>query len=143
MVRNSSSSSAKKQSTTVDLRRKKLAAVVATAVAAVALHWGQYYDKEPRNVSRMTGQEWMEEQLDGHPGVFYDTFGMHKHVFRNLLKVLTEKTGFSDTKHVSAVEQLGIFLYAVITGLSIRKLENRFQRSKDTITKCVAAFSLL
>jgi hypothetical protein len=85
----------------------------------------------------MTGQQFMDEQLAGHPEVFYDNFGMHKHVFRRLLKTLQTKTDLSDTKYVLAIEQLGIFLYAVITGLSVRKLENRFQRSKDTITTCV------
>jgi hypothetical protein len=134
MGRNSSSSLKKHKSTRLQ-RKKALAAAVAAAVASVALYWGHHYDKETRNDSKLTGQEFMEEQLAGHPGVFYDTFGMNKHVFRRLLKALKEKAGFSDSKNVTAEEQLGIFLYAVITGLSIRKLEGRFQRSKDTITR--------
>jgi hypothetical protein len=119
-------------------RKKKAALLSAIAAGAAAVHWGgRHYDKTCRNDSKMTGQAFMDEHLGGHPEVFYDNFGMHKHVFRRLLKELQDKAGLSDTKHVSAVEQLGIFLYAIITGLSIRKLENRFQRSKETITVCV------
>ena len=51
----------------------------------------------------------MQEQLQGHPEVFYDNFGMHKHVFQCPLKALGEKAGLTDSKHVSAIEQLGIF----------------------------------
>jgi hypothetical protein len=34
-------------------------------------------------------------------------------------------------------EQLAIFLYACVTGLSVRHLGERFQRSNDTISKYV------
>jgi hypothetical protein len=67
----------------------------------------------------MTGKQFMNEQLQGHPGVFYDNFGMHKHIFTHLLKTLQEKSNFAASKHVSAIEQLGIFLYAVNKGLSV------------------------
>jgi hypothetical protein len=33
------------------------------------------------------------------------------------------------------IEQLGIFLYAVVTNLSIRKLAERFQRSTETVQR--------
>jgi len=96
-----------------------VAAAIATA-AAVSHYWKRHYKKVKRNDSALTGHQFMQEQLRGHPEVFYDNFGMHKHVFHRLLKALKEKTGFTDSKHVSAIEQLGIFLYAVITGLSVR-----------------------
>jgi len=40
-------------------------------------------------------------------------------------------------RHVPLEEQLAIFLYASVTGLSIRHLGERFQRSNETISKYV------
>jgi hypothetical protein len=62
--------------------------------------------------------------------------GMNKHVFRALLRELI-RHGLHDTRHVSAEEQLAIFLYLAVTGLPQRHLEERFQRSPGTLTKCV------
>ncbi|KAI9448731.1 hypothetical protein BJY52DRAFT_1092491, partial [Lactarius psammicola] len=61
--------------------------------------------------------------------------GLNKHVFRRLLSVLARDTGLCDTRHVSAEEQLAIFLHYARRGLSNRALQERFQRSGDTITK--------
>ncbi|KAH7917968.1 hypothetical protein BV22DRAFT_976376, partial [Leucogyrophana mollusca] len=44
--------------------------------------------------------------------------------------------GYTDSRNgVTLEEQLAIFLYACVTGLSSRHLGERFQRSPDTITK--------
>jgi hypothetical protein len=34
--------------------------------------------KEPMHTSKLTGQEWVEELLDGHDRRFYNQFGMKK-----------------------------------------------------------------
>ncbi|KAI9447358.1 hypothetical protein BJY52DRAFT_1127464, partial [Lactarius psammicola] len=44
-------------------------------------------------------------------------------------------TGLCNTRHVSAEKQLAIFLHYACHGLSNRALQERFQRSRDTITK--------
>jgi hypothetical protein len=95
------------------------------------------FDKTPQHTSKLTGQQWMEELFEGHDRRFYNQMGMEKHVFRQLIKVLQEKAGLGDTKHVTIEEQLGIFLYMAVTGNSNRKMQERFQRSGDTISKCV------
>jgi hypothetical protein len=93
------------------------------------------YEKTPMHTSKLRGQDWMEEILHGHDGRFYDQMGMHKHVFRQLLKELQRKTGLDNSKYVTIEEQLGIFLYTVVTGQSNRKVQEHFQRSGDTISK--------
>jgi transposase len=45
--------------------------------------------------------------------------------------------GHGDTKYVTLEEQLAIFLYTSVTGLSIRHVGERFQRANGTISKCV------
>ena len=55
-----------------------------------------------------------------------------------LVQVL-EHNGIMESRNgVSVEEQLGIFLYICVTGLSSRLVGERFQRSTDTITKYVS-----
>ena len=59
---------------------------------------------------------------------------MMKGTFKALLKVLWA-SGVRDSRYIMADEQLAIFLYASVTGASNQKLQVRFQRSADTISK--------
>jgi hypothetical protein len=43
--------------------------------------------------------------------------------------------GHGDTRYVMLEEQLAIFLYTSVTGLSIRHVGERFQRANGTISK--------
>jgi hypothetical protein len=116
-------------------KRRTRATVLATLGGGIAaIYSGQHLDKRPMNVSKLSGQDWIDELLGGHPTHFRDQMGMAPHVFRKLLQVLRDKVGIADTKYVSAEEQLAIFLYMVVTGLSNRKIQARFQRSADTIS---------
>ena len=121
-------------------KRKRAAALAAALAAAVTVQqrFHSSFIKIPKNNSKLTGQQWLDELLSGHPQRFYDSMGMNKHVFRALLGELI-KIGLHDTRYVTAEEQLAIFLYLAVTGLAQRHLEERFQRSPDTISKCVTA----
>ncbi|KIO14450.1 hypothetical protein M404DRAFT_90975, partial [Pisolithus tinctorius Marx 270] len=43
--------------------------------------------------------------------------------------------GHKNSKFVTLEEQLTIFLYTCVTGLTIRHVGERFQRSNDTISR--------
>jgi hypothetical protein len=43
--------------------------------------------------------------------------------------------GHTNSRHVSLEEQLSIFLYTCVTGLAVRHVGERFQRSNDTISR--------
>jgi hypothetical protein len=58
--------------------------------------------------------------------------GIHRHVFAELIAELREM-GHSNSKYVSLEEQLAIFLYACVTGLTIQHIGEQFQRSNETI----------
>ncbi|KAG0693027.1 hypothetical protein DFH29DRAFT_816807 [Suillus ampliporus] len=93
--------------------KKKWAAVIAITLAAASItqhHYAARYDKTPKNTSKLTSQQRLNKLLASHPQCFYDVMGMNKHVFQALLRELI-KHGLDDTRHVSAEEQLGIFLY--------------------------------
>jgi len=92
-------------------------------------------EKVPMHTSKLRGQDWVEELLHGHDGRFYNQMGMHKHVFKQLLRELQWKVDLDSSKYITIEEQVAIFLYVAVTGQSNRKVQERFQRSGDTISK--------
>jgi hypothetical protein len=91
-------------------------------------------DPEPYHTSALTRQVWVLELLAGHPQHIRCELGMHWHVFVALIKQL-QAFGHTDSRHVSLEEQLSIFLYTCVTGLTIRHVREWFQRSNDTISR--------
>lgn len=90
--------------------------------------------REPYHTSILTGQGWINELLDGHPEHIQTEFGMHKHIFLALVSELQD-LGHTNSKYVLLEEQVAIFLYACVTGLTVRHLGEWFQRSNETISK--------
>jgi hypothetical protein len=99
----------------------------------------QYYhanfDKNPQHTSKLAGTQWMDELLDGHASRIKDNLGISQAGFIYLEDLLIRKSCLRNTKNMGTTEQLGIFLYAVVTDLSMRKLAERFQRSTETIQR--------
>lgn len=91
-------------------------------------------DPEPYHTSILSGRMWVDELLEGHPDRIYCELGVRKEVFRELVRVL-HAFGITDSRYVTLEEQLAIFLYMSVTGLTTRHTGERFQRSNDTISK--------
>ena len=81
----------------------------------------------------LTAQMWVIELLAGHPEHIHTELGVHKHVFYAIIDELRE-LGHTDSKFVTLEEQLAIFLYCFVTGLTVRHLGEQFQRANDSIT---------
>jgi len=109
-------------------------AMLASARDAV-LMYASRFDKVPQHTSILSGQGWIDELSSGHDGRFYNEIGVHKRVFWALLSVLRRDANLDDTRFVSCEEQLAIFMHYAHRGLSNRALQERFQRSADTISK--------
>lgn len=105
------------------------------AAGSEILDYGARFAKIAKHTSMLSGHQWIEELLAGHDERFYNELGLHKHVFRQLLSVLDRDAGLCGSRHVSASEHLCIFLHYARRSLSNRALQERFQRSGDTITK--------
>ena len=88
------------------------------------------------HTSILSGEGWVQELLHGHPERIRTELGMHKSAFRQMIFELRHM-GHSDSKYVSLEEQLAIFLYMCVTGLTIRHVGERFQRSNETISRRV------
>ena len=92
------------------------------------------YVKQPYHTSILSGEGWVQELLNGHPGCIQCELGVTKDVFRQLIHEL-QAMSYTRSRYVSIEEQLGIFLYMSVTGLTIRHVSERFQRSNSTISK--------
>jgi len=105
--------------------------IILTATAAVL---ESFENREPYHTSILTGEGWVMELLAGHPDRIRCELGVSHDVFAALILELREM-GHGNSKYVSLEEQLAIFLYAIVTGLTIRHLGERFQRSNETISQ--------
>ena len=79
------------------------------------------YTQEPYHTSILTGEGWVMELLAGHPERIHCELGVTVQVFEAMIRELWDM-GYENSKHVSLEEQLAIFLYACVTGLTIRHL---------------------
>jgi hypothetical protein len=92
--------------------------------------------RQPYHTSILSGRGWVEELLNGHPRRIRTELGVHKHVFRELIFTL-HHMGHGDSKYVTLEEQLAIFLYTCVTGLTSEHVGERFQRTGETISRFV------
>ncbi len=77
----------------------------------------------------------MEELIHGHPDRIWTELGVRTHVFLAFIHELRTVCGLEGSRYVGLNEQAAIFLYMCVTGLSIRHVGERFQRSNETISK--------
>lgn len=106
------------------------ASIILTATATLVASSYEEPEPLPYHTSILTGEGWVL-LLSGHLGRICYKLGVSPHVFAELISELREM-GHTNSKHVSLEEQLAIFLYCCITGLSIRHVGERFQRSNET-----------
>ena len=76
------------------------------------------------------------ELISGHPKCIQNELGMSREVFLQLVSELCTQ-GCSDTRNIAVEEQLTIFLYILVTGLTIQHVGERFQRANDTISRYI------
>ena len=127
-----SQSQSQSQSQSTDDQVIDIAAIFIALVMKEVISYGtSTYDKTPYHTSALTGEMWVTELLCGHPERIRNELGVHKHVFLSLCTDLC-RYGHRDSKTLSLEEQLAIFLYMCVTGLSIQHVSKRFQHATDT-----------
>ena len=94
----------------------------------------QYFIKTSYHTSMLTGEGWVTKLLGGHPECIRCELDMNQHVFLKLRNKI-HLIGYGDSRHVSLEEQIAIFLYTCVTGLSVRHVGERFQHSNSTISQ--------
>ena len=111
-------------------------AAVTASILATLDYSQKYYNKIPYHDSALSGAAWVCELLRGHPKRIRKELGVHKHVFRALIVALQD-AGHTRSKFVTLEEQLAIFLYTCVTGLSLIHVCECFQRAQETTSKYV------
>ncbi|KAF8221191.1 hypothetical protein L208DRAFT_1329672 [Tricholoma matsutake] len=94
------------------------------------------YDKEAYHTSALSGAAWVLELLEGHPGCICCELGVSKEAFWFLVAYL-QQIRIQHSRGIFLEEQLAIFLYRCVMGISVRHACERFQCSNDTISKYV------
>lgn len=117
-------------------RRAMIFHVINTLYSAIDYYTTTFFNKVEYHTSALTGHAWVLELLSGHPERIRCELGVRHHVFYSLLDHL-RAMGYSDSRGVLLEEQLAIFLYTCVTGLSIRHVGERFQRANGTISQYV------
>ena len=93
-----------------------------------------YYIREEYHTSILTGEGWVQELLAGHAKRIHCELGVSREGFHKLISYL-RSAGYKRSRHLSLEEQLSIFLYTCVTGLTTRHVGERFQRSSETISR--------
>ncbi len=88
----------------------------------------------PYDTSSLSRAGWIHELLTGHPECIRNELGVYRSTFILLVKAL-QTLSLQSSCHVSIEEQLSIFLYTAVTGLSCTHVAEQFQQSTATITK--------
>ena len=90
--------------------------------------------RQPYHTSILSGKAWVQELLHGHLRHICTELGVEEPVFRELVITL-HNMGHNNSKNVTLEEQLSIFLYTCVTGLTSTHVGERFQRSGETTTR--------
>ena len=107
-------------------------AAIATCHAAAIVK--PFIDRTPYHTSALSGQAWVEELLNRHPSRIRNELGVFRQTFLTLIRTL-QGMGLKSSRYITTEEQVAIFLYTVVTGLSSVHVAERFQRSTVTIQK--------
>jgi hypothetical protein len=99
--------------------------IINATIAAVISFSTHLYDKIPYHTSALSGAAWVAELLQGHPERIRCELGVHQHVFQFLVSYL-QIIGVEHSWDVLLEEQLAIFLYRCVTGLSIHHVGECF-----------------
>lgn len=91
-----------------------------------------------KHTSILSGELWMEEMIgNSNTTPFYENMGMNDSKFFRLKEVLELHSCLCPGRWITSNEKLWIFLYFLVTGNSNRIIQERFQRSTDTISRVV------
>ncbi|PWA61444.1 hypothetical protein CTI12_AA372840 [Artemisia annua] len=101
----------------------------------VFAYFYKYMHQEPCMTSSQTREAWMNEVLNGNLIQCVNAFRMHPTVFLKLCEEMESSYGLKSSDRMTVVEKLSVFVYTLALGVSNRDVGERFQCSRETITK--------
>src|SRR5436190_2013722 len=125
--------------TLAEPERRDLARVITlVSVFSISPLLGSFSKGPPRpmRTSELSGWEYLKEVLNcKNPRRCPEVLGMKVEVFQFLCLELQRKGKLCASKHVDVDEQVGMFLWTVVKAASNREVQERFQRSGDTVSR--------
>lgn len=96
-----------------------------------------YSDKKPCRTSSYKGNAWVGELMDedANPIRCYQMFRMDRIIFNNLIHDLVTSYNLEGTRNIDVTEMLGIFLHILGHGIGNWLIQERFQRSGETVSR--------
>ena len=88
------------------------------------------------HTSILSGHAWLMELITGHPDRIKCELGLHKEIFLSLVAEF-RSLGYWDAWDITLDEQIAIFLYMSMTGLTTRYVGEHFQHANSTISQYV------
>nr|XP_034893497.1 protein ALP1-like [Populus alba] len=113
--------------------KKKL--IICTA-GAINAYYINYMYKEPCMVSYNTGMRWLTKVLRGHWKRSVNMFRMDATTLLSLCTDLETHHGLKPSRRMSVIEKVAMFLFTIAVGASNRQVQERFQHSGETISRC-------
>lgn len=98
----------------------------------------KYMNKILCRMLRLTGEQWVQDVLNGHPRRCQEQIRMSASVFLSLEKWIGAHTEIRNSRHhkgISIMQKLVIFLWITGHGASNRDAQERFQHSGQTISR--------
>jgi hypothetical protein len=119
----------------IALQHQQMTCQMVNAANMFAIYYcDTFVSKAERREHEVTGYEWVTTTMS-QPKACYKMFRLRRPVFDNLHEALTRNYGLQSTTGMSSIECLAMFLWTVGGTQSIRQVENRFERSTETINR--------
>jgi hypothetical protein len=119
----------------IALQHQQMTRQTANAANMFAIYYcDTFVNKAERREPEVTGYEWATTTMN-RPKACYKMFRLRSPVFDNLHEALTRNYGLQSATGMSSIEYLAMFLWIVGGPQFIRQVENRFERSTETINR--------
>lgn len=108
---------------------------VGSMLNAFGTYYGEtFLNKSVRRKPSSTGYDWVMTTIS-NPNDCYDMFRMSRPLIEKLHDLLISSYGLKTTENMCSLEALCMFLWTIGAPQSVVQVKNRFQRSKETISR--------
>jgi len=108
--------------------------VILQLVPILGMYSDNYLVKLPRRPSRYPGLVWVMDTL-AQDTQCYNMFRVERPLFNRLHSTLVESYGLRNTRKMTSIEALAMFLWIVGSPQSVRQGDNHFERSMETVSR--------
>ena len=111
--------------------------MILCVISVIQYYADIHYYKTPCRISNLSGEQYVESLIQqNHPRRIQEIFRMPLYTFLQLEIWLKEHTHLQASRHITVTEKLAMFLATTGHGTTNRGIQERFQHSGETISRC-------